>query len=97
METRQELEERLETLLSDILNEVQSRQGQSFDGELEDAIILLKEVKLVLKQLNEDKYDEDEMDEEDGGIAFHKRKIQREEDEDEDSVLIWKDDYDEGY
>lgn len=93
METRQELEERLESLLADILNEVQSRQGQSFDGELEEAILLLKELKLVLKQLNEDKYEnEEEEDEEDIKPRSARSKMV---DDEDDSV--WNDDYEDGY
>ena len=64
METRQELEERLETLLNDILSEVQARKDSAFDGELEDALSYLKEAQTILNQLNDDSYDEDEEDSE---------------------------------
>jgi hypothetical protein len=60
METRQELEERLETVLNDILSEVQARKGEVFDGNLEDALSFLKEAQTILNQLNDDNYEEDE-------------------------------------
>jgi hypothetical protein len=93
METRQELEERLESLLAEIANEVQLRQGQSFDGELEDAILLLKEVKVVLKQLNDDKYEEEEgeVDEDESDTKLRKRT------NDDDDDMMWGDDYEDGY
>lgn len=85
METRQELEERLEILLSDILTEVQSRNGEKFDGELEDALEMLKETKSILKQLNQDDY-EGEEEENDATTGSNKRQD-----------LLWNDDYEDGY
>lgn len=93
MDTRQELEERLEIVLSEIMSEVQSRKGSFFDGELEEAISLLKEAREILKQLNSDNYinDDEEMDEK----ASNKR-IKAIGDDDEDG-FGWGDDYEDGY
>lgn len=58
METRSELETTLETLLLDIIDEVNSRGGRKFDGDLEDALEYLSQAKLILNQLNKDKYED---------------------------------------
>lgn len=65
MLTRQELIEDLQTALNDIDSEVNCREGQSFDGELCDAIRYLDDAKEILEQLNKDSYlDESDDDEE---------------------------------
>jgi len=93
VDTRQELEERLEIVLSEIMSEVQSHKGSFFDGELEESISLLKEAREILKQLNSDNYinDDEEMDEK----ASNKR-LRSGGDDDEDG-FGWGDDYEDGY
>ncbi len=90
MDTRQELEERLEMVLSDIIMEVTSRKGTEFAGELSEAISFLKEAKEILKQLNDDNYVSDENEDEDA-VSVKKKRTRYEND------LMWDDDYDDGY
>ncbi len=94
MDTRQELEERLETVLSEIMSEVSSHKGSFFEGELQESISLLKEAREILKQLNSDNYINDE--EIDGRGRSSSKRLRRT-DEDEDDGLIWSDDYEDGY
>lgn len=89
MDTREELEERLEMVLSDIMTEVSSRKGSQFAGELEEAISFLKEAKDILKQLNDDDYVSDENEDEDA-VSVKKGRSARGSDS-------WDDDYDDGY
>jgi hypothetical protein len=91
MDTRQELEERLESILSEIAYEVQIRKGGSFNGELSDAISMLKEAKDVLKTLNSDNYIDEDEEELDEDFTEKKRKSNRKLD------LDWEDDYEDGY
>lgn len=93
MDTRQELEERLEIVLSEIMSEVQSRKGSFFDGELEEAVSLLKEAREILKQLNNDNYinDDEEMDEKTSG-----KRTKSMGDDDEDG-FGWVNDYEDEY
>jgi hypothetical protein len=90
METRQELEERLEAALSEIMEEVSSRKGCLFAGDLDDAISVLKEVKGILKQLNADDYVSDE-DEDEEMVSTKKNRSE------DTEGLLWDDDYDDGY
>lgn len=94
MDTRQELEERLETVLTDILTEVQACRGEPFDGRLEDAVSFLKEAKDILKQLNNDHYmDEDNEDDEEEDRSGRRMRAKNSDEDD----LDWGDDYDDGY
>ena len=88
METRQELEERLEIILTEIMSEVKTKKGLKFDGDLEESIELLREVKNLLKQLNRDDYINDDFDE-DSDFAFTKNKLFEEEQDDD---TFWDDD-----
>jgi hypothetical protein len=90
MDTRQELEERLEMVLSDIMAEITSRKGSQFAGELDEAISFLKEAKDILKQLNDDDYVSDEEEDEDV-VSVKKGRTANGDD------LAWDDDYDDGY
>lgn len=94
MDTRQELEERLEIVLSEIMGEVNARKGSFFDGELEEAVSLLKEAREILKQLNSDNYiNDDDMDEDVRGSNKRARSV----DDDEEGTLPWGDDYEDEY
>jgi hypothetical protein len=92
METRQELEERLEAALSEIMEEVVSRKGCLFAGDLDEAISVLKEIKGILKQLNADDYVSDEDDDDIEVVSRKKNRSDNSEIE-----LSWDDDYDDGY
>lgn len=92
METRQELEERLEAALSEIMEEVSSRKGCLFAGDLDEAISVLKEVKGILKQLNADDYVSDD-DDDDGEMVSGKKNRS----DDSEMELSWDDDYEDGY
>lgn len=89
METRQELEERLEILMAEIMEEVLSRRGCQFEGDLDEAISLLKEVKTILKQLNADDYISDE--DEEAAVSVKKSRSE------DTEGLLWDDDYEDGY
>jgi hypothetical protein len=93
MDTRQELEERLEIALSEIMSEVNSRKGSFFEGELSEAISLLKEAREILKQLNSDNYINDEDMDDDMRVSGKRSRLTDE----EDDGLGWGDDYEDGY
>jgi hypothetical protein len=63
METRQELIELAKMYLNDIESEIDCRDDQLFDGELDDAIRYLDNLALVLDQLNNDDYNIEEFEE----------------------------------
>ena len=93
MDTRQELEERLEIVLSEIMSEVSARKGSFFEGELDEAISFLKEAREILKQLNNDDYINDEDMDDDVRVSGKRPRST----DDEDDGLIWSDDYEDGY
>jgi len=63
METRQELIELAKMYLNDIESEIDCRNDQLFEGELNDAIRYLDNLTLVLDQLNNDDYNIEEFEE----------------------------------
>lgn len=93
MDTRQELEEKLETTLNEVINEVKMRKGERFDGDLDEAFSLLKEARKLLKNLNDDYYVDDEDSDNDLRKTVRKGKTLDEDDE----SLLWGDDYDDDY
>lgn len=60
MESRKELEAALEGLFMDIIDDIGSKHGRLFDGDLEDSLERLAEAKTILQQLNKDKYEDAE-------------------------------------
>lgn len=60
MENRKELEAALEGIFMDIMDDVASKHGRLFDGDLEDSLERLAEAKTILQQLNKDRYEDAE-------------------------------------